>query len=141
MSANKNKDLTEYNNTYYQKNKISLKEKYQENKEKLALKYQENKEKLALKYQENKKKLLNYQAEYNLINREKIQIYQHSYYYNHTYQPTIRLNKEDTYYAINKDKIKLKNCNITCSCGKTLLKNSIPRHLLTKFHMNYLKKN
>ena len=83
--------------------------------------YQDNKEKFAEWYQENKKKANEYHAKYYQENKEQISEYQAEW------------------YAKNKDKIKEKvSEKVQCECGSEVRRDSLPKHLKTKKHQNYL---
>ena len=106
------------------------------NKEKLQLKYQKNKEAYILKqqqyYQENKEaireKNRQYHHENKEANNEKCKNYRNK---------NIEISREKDRKRYH-EKRKHNNPIITCDCGKQIKTSSLPYHITSKYHINYL---
>jgi len=153
---------------YYEDNKEYIKEykkqHYEENKEEINKKnqiwYEENKEKVRLyneQYREENKEKINEQkkiykaehkqeykerdAKYYAENKEEIKAKQ-KIYQEENRDKIMAQRKE--YYNENIDEIRAKdrarNPKVTCDCGLSICKRSIPAHKKSKTHNSFMKK-
>ena len=153
---------------YYEDNKEYIREykkqHYEENKEEITLKkkewYENNKEKVKIynqEYREENKEKINEQkkiykkehieeykerdAKYYAENKNEIQTKQ-KIYQEENRDKILKQRKE--YYNKNNEEIRAKdrarNPKVTCECGLSICKRSLPAHKKSKTHENFLKK-
>ena len=153
---------------YYEDNKEYIREykkqHYEENKEEITLKkkewYENNKEKIKIynqEYREENKEKINEQkkiykkehieeykerdAKYYAENKDEIQTKQ-KIYQEENRDKILKQRKE--YYNKNNEEIRAKdrarNPKVTCECGLSICKRSLPAHKKSKTHENFLKK-
>jgi len=145
--------IKEYKKQHYEENKEEINKKnqawYEENKEKVRIYNQqyreENKEQIKEQkkiYKEaHKEEYKERDAKYYAENKEDIQMKQ-KVYQEENKEKILQQRKE--YYNKNIEKIRAKdrarNPKVTCDCGLSICKRSIPAHLKSKTHERFLAK-